>query len=80
MSNCPWEEQGLSNRQGRGNCRQDVNSGGVGVWRSARSLPLCEGGFGGEYTVRKVTDITFFLFFIGDKMSCRLCGSIYNAC
>ena len=67
----------MSNRQGRGNCRQDVNSGGVGVWRSARSLPLCEGGFGREYTVRKVTDIFFLL---GDKIPCRLCGSIYNAC
>ena len=53
----------MSNRQGRGNCRQDVNSGGVGVWRSARSLPLCEGGFVGEYTVRKVTEIFFFFFF-----------------
>ena len=49
----------MSNRHWRGNCRQDVNSGGVGVWRSARSLPLWEGGFGGEYTVRKVTEIFF---------------------
>ena len=53
----------MSNRHGRGNCQQHVNSGGVGVWRSARSLPLCEGGFGGEYTVRKVTEIFFLLFF-----------------
>ena len=37
---------------------------------------VVEGGFGGEYTVRKVTEI----FSLGDKMSCRLCGSIYNAC
>ena len=66
----------MLSEEGRGNCRQDVNSGGVGVWRSARSLPLCEGGFGREYSVRKVTEI----FFLGDKMSYRLCGSIYNAC
>ena len=29
--------------------REAVNSGGVGVGRSARALPLWEDGFGGEF-------------------------------
>ena len=37
--------------------RESVNSGGVGVGRSARSLPLWEDGFGGNLLWRKGTDL-----------------------